>query len=162
MTQARTLGEDTVSQGLLAALRGDEDALKSANDDLTAAQSQYDIVSRRYAAMRVAVRQRLGVSPYSERVKWPRPELPQHYPGRGFGQFRFVHMKVGEAVVEALQESKKPLNLDQLVDVLSEGGLYVRDMRTVNAALINTPGVKKVEEEGDNWYEMPEPEDLPS
>ena len=52
MTQQQTLGQDTVSRGLLQALLDDEKALEEAHREYTKARANLDVTSRRYAAMR--------------------------------------------------------------------------------------------------------------
>lgn len=143
MTQQQTSARDPVSQGLLSALLEDEAALARAHQKMVEAQTQYTIASRRYAAMREAVRERLGTSPYSKNVAWPGTSPAIKVLARGWFQFRYINMKVGDAVTEVLQESEGPLTLDEIAEALSAGGLYTRDTRAVNAALINTKGIKK-------------------
>ena len=70
---------------------------------------------------------------------------------RGMG-CRYIRMKVGDAIVEVLDESEEPLTLDQIIAALTWGGLFVRDSRTANAALINTKGIKKLDD-GRYMYE---------
>lgn len=161
MTEKQTLGRETVSKGLLSALMEDEVSLQKADETLRAARSQYDVASRRFAAMREAVRERLGVSPYSKNVQWPlRYNAKGRYVHYSEGHYRYVRMKVGDALAEALEESEEPLDLAGIVEVLNQGGLYVRDTRVVNAGLINTKGVKKLDD-GRYTYEKEEEEDLP-
>ena len=145
MTQDKTFTEDTVAKGLLMALDEDEAALAIAYEDYAAASSTYDIASRRFAAMREAVRERLGTSPYSKNVEWP-VYTPDGEIVRPDSKFRYIRMKVGDAITEVLSESDDPLTLVDIVAALNYGGLFVRDTRTVNAALINTKGVKKIGE----------------
>ena len=129
---------DSVSRGLLEALREDEKALAQADQALRIARTAYDVSSRRYAAMREAVRVRLGTSPYSIRVVWPPSSNgPPNY------RFRYIELPVGDAVTEVLEDSDNPLTLEEIVSRLSAGGLYYRDTRAANAALINQKGIHK-------------------
>ena len=73
MTQQPTLGRDTVSQGLLQALMDDEKSLENAHQEFAKARANLDVISRRYAAMREAVRERIGATPYSKRVRCTSP-----------------------------------------------------------------------------------------
>ena len=147
MTQQETLGLDTVSQGLLRALMADEEAITAAHREWSKAYTNFDIISRRYAAMREAVRERLGVSPYSQNVHWPPKETgrfppPPVLPHTTF-PFRYVRMKIGDAIVEVLAEATVPLTVEEIGQALGQGGLSTRDARAVNAALINMKGVGK-------------------
>lgn len=157
MVAEANVGDDRTSQGLLAALWDDDEVVASKAEELNTAVAAYEVATRRYAAMREAVRERLGTSPYAPNVRWPM----RHDPSSGFpmdrpnGQFRFVQMKIGDAIVEALQESATPLNLEQIVRTLADGGLGSRDMRSVNAALINTKGIKPLSD-GMYTYEKEE------
>lgn len=139
------LGEDSIAQGLLTALKEDEDALTEAHARLVEASARQDVASRRYAAMREAVRERLGVSPYSPNVSWP-DTVPWEIGKRRKFRFRFTRLKIGDAVTEALDESDVPLTLEEIVSCLNSGGLYSRDTRAVNAALINTKGIVKTDD----------------
>ena len=156
MTDQPTLGKDSVSQGLLSALKEDEQAIVSAYRELADARTKYDVATRRYAAMREAVRARLGVSPYSKEVAWPGKyyERTGHYEFR----FRYVEMQVGDAVTEVLINSEDPLTLDEIASQLGSGGLYFRDIRAVNAALIKTKNILK--EDGKYRYEEGPPDDV--
>ena len=89
MTEQQTYGRDSVSRGLLQALLDDEQVLVKAHQTLQQASANFDVISRRYAAMREAVRERLGTSPYSKGVQWPGspPPLPS-FEGR---KFRWLH-----------------------------------------------------------------------
>ena len=166
MTQQNTIGGDTVSKALLSALLEDERNLERANYALIEARTEYDITSRKYAAMREAVRERLGASPYADNVWWPLHYSPdgediEGVIGKKFA-LRFVRMKIGDAIVELLSESEFPMALEAIARALEANGLYIRDMRAVNAALINTKGVQKMEQDGVGlyYYEVEE-EDLP-
>lgn len=160
MVANEKVGQDDVSQGLLTALRTDEADVQEKHNALRTAYAEYDVSSSRYAAMRDALRQRLGVSPYSKNVLWPtifddaRGEF-----GRwaGYARHRFVEMKVGDAVVEVLQESDVPLALDEISIILTGGGLRFKDTRAVNAALMRTTGVKK-SDDGTYTYEEEKPD----
>lgn len=164
MTNQQTAaGRDSISQGLLQALRLDEAELAKAHQAYLAAYSAWDVAGRRYAAMREAVRERIGQSPYAKGVEWPQLSGNAHVEDMlRRGRFRYIRMDVGEAVVEVLQEADEPLDLGRIVPALRDGGLVVRDARTVNAALINTKGVKNLQN-GTYEYEKPETEeeDLP-
>ena len=42
-----------------------------------------------------------------------------------------------------LEEAEEPMTLDEISGTLDRGGVYRRDVRSVNAALINQKGVHK-------------------
>ena len=159
MLAEEKIGQDKISQGLLAALASDEQVLQEKYAAYRTAWQGYDVAARRFAAMREAARERLGVSPFAKNVEWPlgfdmTGEVVTERPS---DTFRFVRMKIGDAVVETLQESEEPLSLADIVRSLQAGGLTIRDARTVNAALINTKGIAKLE---DGRYTYEEEGDL--
>ena len=151
---ADKLGTDSVSQGLLAALREDEDSVINAYDEYAQARTNLQVVTGRYTAMREAVRARLGASPYSKKV----------YRESGLGgtrhnyRYRFIGMQVGDAVIEVLEDNGEPMTLDAIHSQLSGGGLYFRDTRPVNAALIHLKGVHKSD---DGLYSYQPEEEAP-
>jgi len=155
MTNQPTLGKDSVSQGLLSALQEDETAIVKAYRALADARTKFDVATRRYAAMREAVRARLGVSPYSKEVIWP----GAHYESRYEFRFRYVEMQVGDAVTEVLYNSEEPLALEDIAAQLVSGGLLFRDIRAINAALINTKNILKLED-GKYCFEEEPPDDV--
>ena len=158
------LGQDTVSQGLLRALRGDEIALARALEAFWEARANYDVASRRFGAMRDAIRERLEVNPYSTKVTWPQvtpqeiafdPQLETYQPGR----FRYIHLKIGDAALDVLRESSEPLELGQIAQKIIDGGLHHKDARAVNAALINTKDIKKLDDARYIYEKEADPED---
>ena len=161
MSQPETLGQDTVSQGLLSALREDEEALGDAYQRFMDAGYRLDVISRRYAAMREAVHERIGASPYSKSVRWPEssPGWPETH---HIFRFRYTRMKMGDAITQLLGETQQPLSLEEITKALSQGSVYSRDTRAVNAALINTKGIVKLDD-GRYIYrsEADEIDDLP-
>ena len=144
MAHQPTLGLDSVSQGLLQALMEDEKALEAAQREYSRAVANLEVIIRRYAAMREAVRERLGTSPYSQSVMWPN-QGSSPSPRRPF-RFRYTNMKIGDAIIEVLEEAEHPMTLEEITEALDSGGVYRRDVRSVNAALINTKGVAKLDD----------------
>ena len=138
--------DENVINGLLEELVEEEKKLANASSVLTTARAKYDVASRKYAAVRDMVTNYIGKSPYNKDVKWPR-KLIQEKPLSG--NFRFLHMKVGDAVVAALKEIAEPATLEDIVEKLKSGGIRINDAiitRAVNAALMKTTGVDKTEE----------------
>lgn len=151
-----------VEEGLLKELAQEEESLREANNELNRARAQFQVASRKYAAVRNMVTEYLGRNPYSldaKRVLNPRPGFGT----RLQGTFRFIHMRPGDAIIEVLKEAKDPLTLDEIVEVLSGGGIGITPnllTRTVNAALMRTTGVQKTEE-GKYFYKPDDVDDLP-
>ena len=140
----------------LDGLARDEAALAKALDTFRAAAATFDMAVHRYAATRTTVTAALGRSPYVEGLVWPQDILEQYdlFPGRGGGgAFRFIGMTAGEAVSALLKESKSALTKEEIREGLREGG-YGREvdgmpnvpLRALNAALMKTAGVAKLED----------------
>ncbi|MCJ7653800.1 MAG: hypothetical protein MUO97_00600, partial [Dehalococcoidia bacterium] len=85
-----------------------------------------------------------------------------------YGSYRFIHMTIGNAVVNALREAKDPMTLDEIVKILWGGGVRKSETtltRAVNAALMRTRGIQKTKD-GKKFYPREikteaEEEDLP-
>jgi len=162
--------DDTIQQGLIDELNTLEDRLCEINQRLKKDQTEFGIVSRKYAAMRDMVMKYLGHSPYNEAQSdfdglSPVPKGDQGV--EFYGSFRFIYMPVGKAVVSALKEAGNPLSLDEIVKWLKTGGIEREEsslIRAVNAALIKTKGIDKTSD-GKYSYKWDEgeiePDDMP-
>ena len=141
---------DPIVQGLLKELGQEDKALAEAEKNLREARINFEVSSRKYAAVRDVIAKTIGHNPFSDeqrRIFWTTK-----------GRFRFIWMDVGDAIVDALKESDQPMTLEEIVDALTSGGLRVADpTRAVNAALMRTTGVKK-SEDGKYRYE---PDEIP-
>lgn len=158
-----TMRDESFSDGLLSEVAKEEVALAEADAQLKEARARFNVASRKYAAVRDMVTRELDQSPY---VKESRLALVGAKVGLSpltLGRYRFIHMRVGDGVVQALKEIQEPATLEQIVDRLNGGRLATTDItRAVNAALMRTSGVEKTED-GKYTYkaEELEPEDLP-
>ena len=157
----------------LEALGADEVEIAEAAEAYEIAKARLDVGLRRYVALRDFVTERMGRSPYESGYPWPSDDGGWNRSAQR-GKFRFAGMKVGDAIAEVLRErSKVPdeewnerlMNLDELVDVLSEGGLGFPEpvgARAINAALmalVKGPNVKR-NPQGNYYYVTPK-EDEP-
>lgn len=162
-----------VVEGLEKELHLQEDMLRAADEELKRAQAKFDVAGRKYAAIRDALTKYLGYSPY-EKVhgEIEEPVFDDRDNMIGFdkyGEYRFIYMSIGNAVIAALKEAEKPLTLEGIVQKLLDGGIRKSEStlpRAVNAALMRTKGVQKTKK-GEYFYpgeieeEEVEPEDLP-
>jgi hypothetical protein len=131
-----------VMKQLMEELAHEDKALAEASEAFKRAATRYQVASRRYAAVRDLVLDRLGHSPYKKGIA---EEYGVEFPTGG--RERFIYTAAGEAVVAALKESGEPLTLEQIIEVLRGGGLTsAYETRAVNAALMKTKGIVKMEE----------------
>jgi hypothetical protein len=154
-----TYDSDLVLSELLTELASQEHQLMDMEKEYLQAQSRFEMASRKYATVRDMVIEHLGFSPYfsGNWVFWP-AEIEESVKANK-GKYRFIHMDAGEAVVAALSEVEGALTLEEIWERLRSGGFnkdYKIDMRTVNAALINTSRIikkdGKYELENRGWY----------
>jgi len=132
---------DDIVRGLMAELAHEDEVLAKAGEALQQAEVRFEVASQKYAAVRDVVGAYLG-----------RP--PRNSDAVGYGVFfrskdryRFIHMAPGDAVVAVLRDSDEPMALDEIANAVRSGGLLVPGtMRSVNAALMNTSGVEKMED----------------
>ena len=139
-----------VTQIQLRELLQDEEKLTAAQAELEVAQAKFQIASRRYAATRDWVVLNLG-NPYERSFEWPADIDIENL---NLGRFRFIHMRIGDAVKEVLRESDHPLDLAEIRAKLHMGHLRTATPRSVNAALMQLDGVEKTE--GDKYKYVPE------
>ena len=137
------IGGDPEVAGLLEELLAMQQDVSWKDSVINKALVEYRVSLRKYAAVRDAIMEMIGRSPYSKDVEWPDPSaLPKTIHGR----YRFALMKPGDAIVEALREDPVPKTLDEIVTILRGGRMTPAEPRTVNAALMNTKGVEKTAE----------------
>lgn len=138
---------DYQNEHLMEVLEAEESALVTAGTELADAELKFEIASRRFAALRDLVVERLGW-PFEHDPSWGRRGLG--------GGYRFIRMAVGDAVVAALRETTDPLSLSALLTELENGGLGAEEggvtARGVNAALMKTAGVVKMRD-GSYFYD---------
>ena len=119
----------------------DEKQLADAEAELNVARAKFELASRKYAAARDWVTQRLG-NPYSAQFEWPGDLAEQRAKLVLWGKYRFINMQVGDAVKEVLREADHPLALGEIVKKLNRGRMLTNP-RAVNAALMKVAGVAK-------------------
>ena len=118
----------------------DEMAVVTADAKLSAALAEFEIASRRYAATRDWVVMSLSGNPYAEDYECP----PEVYTGDlKMGRFRFIHMRIGDAIKQVLREANSPIDLAEIVSRLGRGSLRAATSRSVNAALMQLEGIEK-------------------
>jgi len=115
----------------------------------------FELASKAYAALREFFEGKFGESPYTG--DWAVGKQytcgPTEDDVAPYGIFRFTHMMMGAAVVNALKHLGPTESIDEIVDYLEEGGLeagdnaldlrYTVSQRAVNAALRRTTGVER-------------------
>ncbi len=139
-----------VESSLLQALKVEEENLLQAIGRLRQAQTEHELATSRYTAVRDLVTRRIGKSPYISNV------AALHGIALTGGQYRFLGMNTSEAAVQVLKESERHLSLEEVIDKLRSGGLRVIGLpRSVNAALMNKSGVK-TDGEGNYFFEEDE------
>ena len=148
---------DSYLERLVEELDRGEDKLAEAEDKLKAARAEFDVQAIKFAALRDAANGLYGPSdsPYLHPEVWP--------DGEPRGKYRFIRMAVGEAGVLALREADEPMTLLELVVAIRRGGGQV-DARSMNAALQQKSGVRKLESDDDDEparYEYDPEDDLP-
>ena len=143
-----------VVYGLVQELTREDKALVEADMALYNAQIRFEVASQKYAAVRDVVARHLGRNPHSKGVE---SEYDVKFPSNG--RYRFIHMSVGDAILDALKESEEPMTLEQIAEVLWNGHLRPVAPRIVNAALMRTTGVKRTED--GRYRYIPDPDDLP-
>lgn len=145
---------NVISPGLqsnyLSELEQDEDTLSTASHEYDAAKARLELSMIRYTALRDFVTNQLGKSPYARGVEWPRGADDDYQRQRG--GFRFTGMRVGDAILQLLEEAADTArvwrSLEQIIEGLSQGGLGFPEpvqARAVNAALLKTSGVTRGE-----------------
>jgi hypothetical protein len=147
---------DPTVRGLVKELAKEDEALVEAAQDLQRARTQFEVTSRKYAAVRDVVAKHMHCSPYTVNL------IPYGAGRSAFlsnGRYRFIHMTPGDAAVAGLKESEEPMTLDEIVDKLKGGGFHVADPRSINAALMKTSRIQKTKD-GRYRYEV-DPDDLP-
>src|SRR5215217_2326635 len=104
----------------LEELAADDRALVEVEEELRRVSARREVIGRKYAVMRDIVTRQLGFSPYTKPVELPNGVAFEFDSG---GAFRFIHMDTGSAALAALKESDHPMTLDEIVQVLSQGGI---------------------------------------
>lgn len=126
----------------LSELHEDEVGLRETAEAYQAARDRYQMRLLRYQALRTYIEQQFGESPYARPDdEWPEPD----YTGLR-GIYRFTGMKLGDAIVQILQEANSPLSMEEIIDRLSRGGAGQDEPaqpRAVTAALTHTTGIAK-------------------
>ncbi len=136
---------------IISQLAEEEQALADAHAQFKTASIRFDIASRKYAAIRDMFRSRWGFSPYE-----PGSHLMEVFKKPYWGRYRFINMKPGKAAVALLSEliGGVPLTLNEVVEGLIRGGINLGEVtwsdssikRAINAALMQTRGIRKTEE----------------
>jgi len=137
-----------------------ERMLEAAADDLLLAKAKFTVTSKKYAAVRDMILDLMDSDNPDQAAINMSPAIRESFRK---GRYRFIHMSAGDAVLEALKESSEPVKLEQIMNILVDGGYgYATEFgprassREVNAALINKASVGKTK---DGKYFFVEPED---
>ena len=145
---------NAVGRGLVEELQIEEEKLGDHYFTYLGARAKYEVAARKYAAVRDVVIENLGYDPYVvDDFRWP--DKQEYFDnGTRVGEFHYLFMKPGPAVVTILKAANQPLALADIHSQLQEGKSALT-LRNVNAALMNTSGVKKQ----DDMYVYESPED---
>ncbi len=146
---------DVMIRRLMTALAQEDKALVEARRQFDDARAQWEVASRKFAAVRDLAAERLGRNPYTV------DPLEYDVTFVSEGRFAFLRMNPGDAAVEVLKISKDPMTLEELYEAIREGGFRAMTPRMLNAALMKTTGVMK-SNDGKYEYEGPVEEDMPS
>jgi len=135
---------------LFAELAIEEQNLVDKEEAAFKANINQEVAAKKYAAVRDMVEEQLGYSPYTKPLDEMPPYIQKDFTDRGlkdfWGRHRFITMNTGDAIVMALSEVDVPVDLGTLAMRLQRGGLEFADIRSINAALIRTKGVKKTDD----------------
>jgi hypothetical protein len=150
-----------LANGLLIEMAAAEAEVFDAYNKLQDARTRYQVMGRKYAALRDLAEESLGTNPYAEAVTWP-SEATTKLKGYSAGEFRYIHMPLGRAIINELKGADRPKTLGEIYAGLHRGEAETTP-RAVNAALMKLANVEKVE--GGYRYNPPEEEvdeeDLP-
>ena len=128
------------------ALDREEAGLAEAHGALAKAQIEFDVASRKYAALRDLFAEKFVEPPYSVGSM-----TLSSTRGGSRGRYRFIHMVASDAIIAALMESEEPLSLGALYRLLETGGWALEtggpSLRSINAALMKTTGVTKTDDD---------------
>jgi hypothetical protein len=139
---------DPVAIGLLRQLEHNDLEALNAWETYRRAWDEYVLAALKYAAIRDVATERAGASPYAEEIIGPGGEqfnLPSK------GRFRFYNMSPVDAAMQVLDETNKPMTLDELVTRLRAGGIGTEKTslaRSVNASLVNKSEIEYSKEDG--------------
>ncbi len=140
------MNDNDVKRLFDAALDAEEASLVKAHEALTKAQIDFDVASRKYAALRDLFTEKFNQPAYT-------PESLAFAARRNEarGRYRFILLGAAEAITMALQEAKGPLSLGALYTALESGGWALESggpsLRSINAALMKTAGIVKTDDD---------------
>lgn len=139
---------------MMTALAQEDKALVEMRRQLDDARAQWEVASRKFAAVRDLAAERLGRNPYTV------DPIEYDVTFASEGRFAFLLMNPGDAAVEVLRASENPMTLEEIYMAARAGGLRAATPRMLNAALMKTTGVKK-SKDGRYEFEVPEEEEIP-
>jgi hypothetical protein len=154
--------DDPILARLIGELQGDDARVVAADLELREARARFEVASKKYAVLRDIVANRLGCSPYAKPLYTDYGSNVVEF--MSGGKYRFMHMDLGDAVFTVLIEAGAPMTLEELADVLNEGGAnypYAVPLRTLNATVMRKSGVGKTED-GRYFLEIGEETGVPA
>lgn len=166
MSQApRPNRETVVDNALIREILRAEIEVTDKYEALTDAQTDFDVASLKYAALRDILEGRWGQSAYRVNKIGLWPDGTDII--ANLGRWRFIHKRLGQAVIEVLQDfdmimdiggdipedsPERGMELSAISQDLTNGGAQPTNpsqglsLRAVNAALMNTNRIQKTED----------------
>lgn len=129
---------DAITEGLLYELTKADEDVHTAAEAIRDAEIRRAIALTGFEKIYSLLKHRLGKSPFTlTQEEWP------HIKESWAGQFRYMRMPLGEAVIDALQQYGPTMRIEELTDRLRAGGARITSDRELHAALINKSGIER-------------------
>lgn len=122
-------------EALQAQIAERREALDIARSELAKAQANYELAVKMYMAVRDHI---LALMTDEDRKKFNWSNI---------NVYRHLGKRIGEVILEVLDERQEPLTLEEIQLELEDGGFDFHSktpLREINAALINHPRVERV------------------
>jgi hypothetical protein len=136
--------ETVVDNALMREIQQAEIDVSGKYEALTDAQTDFDVASLKYAALRDILEGRWKKSAYLIDVEWPDRVGPPE------GRWKFIHKRLGQAVVEVLEDSpEREFELSTILEDLNRGGAQPANrsqglsLRAVNAVVMKSNRIHK-------------------
>ena len=153
---------DLTATEMIVDLNSEEHLLAKADKELGRAIAKYRVAAARYVAVREAIADYLGNSPYDRDTVYLWPDSESQEDTNLWGSYRYLDKDPGVAVNEVLLNADMPLTIQEILETVRSGGLRQIngreiDGRTVNAALLSNKEVIKDADEGTTYVHPANP-----